>query len=156
MSWYLLSLYRLVKGCFRSRPHGRSFILQGDTSGYWKPPIDWVLTVPAAGGPLLQLSTTQKWWFDIPNQSRQEVFTILVCHSVCDFDDYWWLIQTDLWSKLLVLFLDFWRQNLWTFILHVEGLEGCLEEHEDLEDHERADGETVDAAVGGVASWDHP
>ena len=41
---------------------------------------------------------------------------------------------------------------MWTFILHVEGLEGGLEEHEDaLEDHERAEGETVDAAVGGVA-----
>ena len=39
-------------------------------------------TVPAAGGPLLNLPTAQAGGWNIPNLSRQEGFTILTGHHV--------------------------------------------------------------------------
>ena len=59
-----------------------SFNLQGDPSGWFKPPVDLVPTVMAAGGLLLQLPTAQAGCRDIPNLRPQEVFTVLLGHPV--------------------------------------------------------------------------
>ena len=56
--------------------------LQGDPSGWLKPPFDLVPTVLAAGGPLLLLPTAQAGWQNIPNPSQLEVLTILMGHPV--------------------------------------------------------------------------
>ena len=56
--------------------------LQGDPSGWLKPPFDLVPTVLAAGWPLLQLATAQAGQRNIPNWSQQEVLQILLCHPV--------------------------------------------------------------------------
>ena len=56
--------------------------LQGDTSGWLKPPVDQVLTALAAGGLLLQLPTAQARRWNISNISQLEVFTVLMCHHV--------------------------------------------------------------------------
>ena len=56
--------------------------LQGDPSGWLKPPFDLVPTVLAAGWPLLLLPTAQAGWRNIPNPSQLEleVLTILMGH----------------------------------------------------------------------------
>ena len=56
--------------------------IQGDPSGWLKPPVDLVPTVLAAGGPVLQLPTAQAGWGNIPNLSQWEALTILMGHSV--------------------------------------------------------------------------
>ena len=56
--------------------------LQGDPSGWLKPPFDLVPTVLAAGGPLLQLSTARAGWQKIPNPSQREVLAILMGNPV--------------------------------------------------------------------------
>ena len=54
--------------------------LQGDPSGWLKPPFDLVPTVLAAGGPLLLPPTAQAGWQNIPNPNQQEVSTAQMCH----------------------------------------------------------------------------
>ena len=40
------------------------------------------MTILAAGGPLLQLPTAKAAWWNNPNLSQQEIFTILTGHPV--------------------------------------------------------------------------
>ena len=47
-------------------------------------PVDLVLTVLAASGPLLQLPTAQAVWQNIPNPSQRQVVAIQNCHPVVD------------------------------------------------------------------------
>ena len=56
--------------------------LQGDPSGWLKPPFDLVPTVLAAGGLLLQLPIAQVGWWSFPNPGQWEVLTILMGHPV--------------------------------------------------------------------------
>ena len=58
------------------------FTLQGDPSGRLKPPVDLLPTILAAGGPLLQLPSSQAGWWNIQNLSQREVLTILMGHPV--------------------------------------------------------------------------
>ena len=56
--------------------------LQGQSSGQDKPPIDLVLTVLAAGGPLLELPTAKALWQNTPNLSQLEVCPDLMTNPV--------------------------------------------------------------------------
>ena len=47
-----------------------------------QPPVDLILGVPAAGGPLLQLHTAREGWRNIPNLSQQEVYHDHLGHPV--------------------------------------------------------------------------
>ena len=51
-------------------------ILKGDNFGQLQHPVDLVLTVLAASGPLLQLPTAQASLRNIPNPSQREVVTV--------------------------------------------------------------------------------
>ena len=50
--------------------------VQVDHSAWSQPPVDLVPALLAAGGPLLQLPTTQAVWRNFPNLSQQEVVTM--------------------------------------------------------------------------------
>ena len=61
--------------------------IHGDPSEWKRPPIGLVPTVLASFWPLLRLPTAQAGWWNIPNLSQREVFTILTCHPAlpCGF-----------------------------------------------------------------------
>ena len=68
-------------------------IIQGDPSGWLKPPVDLVPPVLAAGGPLLHLPTARAGWRNIPNPSQGVVLTILMGHSVDIMEIFHWISQ---------------------------------------------------------------
>ena len=54
--------------------------LQGDPPGWLKPAVDLVLTVMAAGGPVLQVPTAWAGWRNIPNPRQREILTTRIGH----------------------------------------------------------------------------
>ena len=71
----------VVKGLLSKATTDNGYV-QGDPSGWLKPPVDLVPTVLAVGGPLLQLPTDHAGWCNIPIPSQWEVLTILMGHPV--------------------------------------------------------------------------